>query len=70
MHITRLYKLLISETHVNPLSYLDCNTQIGIRLRHWNIGTEGQNKKLHRKEILKRGDENKVQRTGSPSRSR
>ena len=55
---------------MNPLSYLDCNTQIGIRLRHWNIGTEGQNKKLHRKEILKRGDENKVQRTGSPSRSR
>jgi hypothetical protein len=59
VQITQLYKLLISKIHVNPLSYFDCNWQIGIRLCHRIIDTEVQNTKIHRKEILKWGYENK-----------
>jgi hypothetical protein len=40
---------LNSKSHENPLSYRDLNSQTGIRLRHWILDTEDQNKNFHRK---------------------
>jgi hypothetical protein len=50
---------------VNPLSYVDFNRQIGIRLRHWIVDTEDQNTSFHRKEILDWGDANEDGKTKS-----